>query len=504
VRVFKRGAYVQEQYSESEWEEAKLKNKPPTKIKEVNHESQPAFQSQMEMWLSDWGTPSPAPSQTRPESDDFPTASVKKNLQPSYAPPQANKEIDWKEPKAEPAPPPRSLSQEESKRAIQEAREKRKSNHPTGGSQDPGRKSQPISSSKIMKAKVVERPPIASAAPPPMRGSHGDSIEGYAPTLSRDQIRLSPQTSLSGLSIQPFQLQSHEDTDETRIHDEQIVGEIQNMILQNQNEEKKEGEDEDEQLEEDEIEEEMDAIVKQNFFLYMWTCLEDLFGYEVISWMNDLEGHDDADEQIGHVADDDDADGEEDKAASPPQGEEEDEPQTRQVLNLPSLHRDSSIFNHLNRGINHVEKILQIHSFLLKYYNLIYNNNTRDSLNIYELYLQQKKKLFSLIRVEESFNPSFNQKQWLFLSLLLIDAILSKKIFLSENIPLTMTRPSPNAFSNTETVTTVSVVEIIHNWNNKFNAYAAGILGGGGKDAAEDILNERQIVSLRQFFTIET
>jgi hypothetical protein len=248
----------------------------------------------------------------------------------------------------------------------------------------------------------------------------------------------------------------------------------------------------------------MDSIVKQNFFLYMWTCLEDLFGYEVISWMNDLENQLEEHDADTNEHDDEDADEDKAHAPVPTQDDEDNEnfPQTRQVLNLPSLHHDTSIFHHMTRGINHVEKIMQIHSFLLKYHHLINTNTNKDTTNIYELYLQHKKKLFSLIRIDETFNPSFNQKQWIFLSLLIIDAILCKKIFLSDNIP-TIIVTTPTSAAAAPAPAAVNVTEILQNWNNKFNAYAAGILGGGGR-GADDILNERQIANLRQFFTVET
>ena len=333
---------------------------------------------------------------------------------------------------------------------------------------------------------------IPNLASTQLQNGNETCIEGYSPIISRDQIRISPQTSLSGLAIHPFQLNSEEDNDETRNHDEQILKEIEEFKASRSTPEASLpfvsptilGDDEEAGKEEDE----MDSIVKQNFFLYMWTCLEDLFGYEVISWMNNLEDNTLTPEDDVEVEEDHTEDRDENQTI-------DEEQQTRQILNVSSLHHDTSILKHLNRGINHVEKILQIHSFLLKYH-LTANNSSSSSnetnegggggTNIYNLYLQQKKKLFSFLRLEDNFNPSFNQKQWIFLSLLIIDAILCKKIFIDENFSTSLS---------------IHVNEILQNWNNKFDAYAAGILGGAG--AANEILDERQILNLRQFFTIE-
>jgi hypothetical protein len=543
VRVFRRGSYVKEQYTESEWEEVKLQKSEPPKSEPISNieddsddedypvyfqgpppQPQPTFQSQVQDWLSNWGPSQDPPSHgssqlTEPtvsESQDSLISSIKE-IPPSYSPPEAKKEIEWVEPKKKdtlPTPPIPSLSAEQSKKAIQEARQKRKKG------------AAPVSSSKIMKSKVIERtiPNSASPAPKLQNGkSHDSSIEGYSPVISRDQIRVSPQTSLSGLAIQPFQMKSEEDTDETRYHDEQIMKEIEEYKASRVTvtvtvtpegslpltagvdlgeEDKVEREEE-----EEEQEEEMDSIVKQNFFLYMWTCLEDLFGYEVISWMNDLEDHHTLTPE-DQVEDEEGEDGESHPAAGAggeegEGGDGEDE-QTRQILNVSSLHHDTSILKHLNRGINHVEKILQIHSFLLKYYlNGNGNGNGNNSqqtqphtamsheVNIYHLYLQQKKKLFSFLRLDDSFNPSFNQKQWIFLSLLIIDALLCKKIFLEENL---------SSVGKTSSVFSIPMNEILENWNHKFNAYAAGILGGAG---ANEILDERQILNLRQFFSVD-
>eukprot|EP00604_Paraphysomonas_vestita_P001910 CAMPEP_0174819238 /NCGR_PEP_ID=MMETSP1107-20130205/2351_1 /TAXON_ID=36770 /ORGANISM="Paraphysomonas vestita, Strain GFlagA" /LENGTH=167 /DNA_ID=CAMNT_0016032357 /DNA_START=900 /DNA_END=1400 /DNA_ORIENTATION=+ len=140
-----------------------------------------------------------------------------------------------------------------------------------------------------MKAKVVEKEPTTITLPDSLIiDNEDDSIEGYTSTLTRNDIRVSSQTTLSNLSVNPFMVNPDEYDDEDRKNDESLLQEILKIrptINHNINDYDNR-EDNGDDSEGDENEDGMDSIVKQNFFLYMWTTLEDLFDYNVICWMN--------------------------------------------------------------------------------------------------------------------------------------------------------------------------------------------------------------------------
>jgi hypothetical protein len=103
-------------------------------------------------------------------------------------------------------------------------------------------------------------------------------------------------------------------------------------------------------------------------------------------------------------------------------------------------------------------------------------------------YNESKNLLLKAARVGAA-NPAFNSQQWAFFGLLLIDAVLVKKVFTAD-------------YEGVGTgLNQQQVDEAKSNWNARYEAFAAGILGGA--EAVTAVLTNREFSVLRQFFDVD-
>jgi hypothetical protein len=284
-------------------------------------------------------------------------------------------------------------------------------------------------------------------------------------------VQVAPESIMAGLSFNPFAGAAQGAYGEAeRLEDERILKEIAAEAAR----ERVERGVEEEEDEEEEEGGELDAVTKRNFFGDMWMALEDMFGFEAISWLNGIEregegegdgvegkGGNDSDEDVG-------MDGVEDAV--------DHDGSDRHMLSTHSMNSRQSLMALLARGVKAAEKAVNV--------------STAIACNPAMLgkYNESKNLLLKAARVGAA-NPAFNSQQWAFFGLLLIDAVLVKKVFTAD-------------YEGVGTgLNQQQVDEAKSNWNARYEAFAAGILGGA--EAVTAVLTNREFSVLRQFFDVD-
>jgi hypothetical protein len=213
---------------------------------------------------------------------------------------------------------------------------------------------------------------------------------------------------------------------------------------------------------------EMNSILSQNFFLYMWTTLEDLFGCDVISWMNG--------EPLPHAAVNHAAPLFEDSNYMDPND-------NRRVLSTSTQNVAHSLATLLYRAVQHAERSVDLNS-------LFESEKSTDGSETHLFTSEERReyhaaKQILLGRAEiRRANPAFNSMQWNFLGLLLVDVLLTRKVL------------------NRNGERTHSPDQRMSVWNTHFSRLASFI--AGGQDVLDSVLEPRELDNLRSFFDIDT
>ena len=431
--------------------------------------------------------------------------SVDKSLPKTYSPHPRIEQVGW----TEPAPPPpqdtglsaadsikkvneykrlRTKSQREARAAASAGGSGRGSNDgrspPTGGGKGgAGLRKQPRPPVKQadgtvpLGRKVVERgwPGGEEVRVAPLPAPSTSAIEGYEPKHTASaptsdcpppcppaekeeeeegtvSVRVAAESMLKGLSLHPFGGGSETYGDAERAQDEKILREIAAEAPGNS------GSD-------DEGEEEgFDNVTRQNFFGDMWMALEDMFGFETISWLNGMDAAETPEElQRGGALEEGDDEGMGSENTEGAEGRH------GYLLDAHSLNSHSSMVVHLQRGIAAAERTVNVAGIVACHPALMGKYN------------ECKNRLITSARTQAA-NPPFNTQQWAFFGLLVIDAVLNKRVLV-----------------DAEDEEAARLAK--ESWNSKYEAFAAGLLGGA--EGVRGVLSDREFTILRQFFDVD-
>lgn len=231
------------------------------------------------------------------------------------------------------------------------------------------------------------------------------------------------------------------------------------------------------------IKAEMNSVLAQNFFIFMWTTLEDLFSGDVISWMcgvdiNPMIKEEESSKRFAEFATNDDISG--------TAGD-------RKFLNTNSQSVAHSLAILLERAVQQAEKCVALGSLFtteMKRDNLCPIFSAEDGLK----YHRAKQTLLSSANIRRC-NPHFNSTQWSILGLLLVDALIMKKVFhmtdsLSSHFDTGQRKGSLNDDD-----------ERVNVWNAQFSIAISDLVGG--ETVLDSLLESREIENLRHFFVID-
>jgi hypothetical protein len=302
----------------------------------------------------------------------------------------------------------------------------------------------------------IEKSNVTDVADGKVNTDSNEDDEHYDQLIEDIGIHVSNRTLLSNLSIPNPLMKSTAPTEEDKIIWKELFGEdipeSDLMTVEDGNEEEK-----------------YDAVEAQNFFMMIWSTLEDMFDSDTVSWLNTNDESNLNDGIDGHDAVL--SDEHEDKDIM----HDMENSNVSNMLDANELSSMSGIMLLFRRSLKRTESIINISNIL--------NNNYK----VINKYNSIKNELLIRIHYNKS-NPTFNSSQWCLCSLLLIDAIIKKRII--NNIDT-----SSDVETNSATFLTLD------QWNTTFNVFAAGILGG--VKAASRCLDARELQLLRTFFDIE-
>jgi hypothetical protein len=286
----------------------------------------------------------------------------------------------------------------------------------------------------------------------------------------------------------------------------------------------------------------MNSILSQNYFLYMWTTLEDLFGCEVIAWMNGGElAQPDHQTRFTSLLDNTTT-----AAAAATADNYMDPNEHRQVLSTGSQNVAQSLATLLYRAVQHAERSTDL-GFLFDSAALSAEVATTSATSDHHhhhhvsstgggevsdsppplftsveerrVYHQAKQTLLSRAEIRRA-NPAFNSTQWNFLGLLLVDALVTRKVLLC----LPHTIDDGNGDDNDDIIAGEEVKEVTSKdtsgsplrekahhqqrqhkraeiWNSHFSQAALKVLGG--QAIADSLLEPRELKNLRTFFDVD-
>lgn len=242
---------------------------------------------------------------------------------------------------------------------------------------------------------------------------------------------------------------------------------------------------------------EMNSILSQNYFLYMWTTLEDLFDCEVMSWMNgeDLMPRSEGADSVSVPSN---IDAEENYC---------DPNDHRRVLSTTSQNVAQSLSTLLHRAVQQAEKSVNLLHFFPSS-SLSSPSSSSSSLTLFTAkegreYHQSKHMLLSMAQVRRA-NPAFSSAQWAFLGLLLVDALVVRRVLKltgdfrpcvgewEEASGHSEEREERNGGKNKE--------REVH-WSNAFSLAAQTVLGG--EAARNRLIDSRELTNLRCFFYVD-
>jgi len=451
VHIFKRGAKAAEQYTESEWAAGKgrqsiyskerkgyssesdessigspIKSIGSPNIKDSNkdHETLPTFEEQLNDWMSaGWGpkrsTKKENESQLNEGDDITYVSAINKDLPTDYDPARRVEYLDWSEPTPPCPPKPSAMSAEESARAVQEARKIR-----LKARGDSRRRRAAMES----REKPRPRPPSVVTG----RESDCDSKKTDAETSGQ------PETDLSVSNLGSIQDDQSLAADQRELHSHKLsVDSAENKVVMSTTE-----------TDDIYVPVELDAVKRQNFFMHMWAAMEDIFESDAISWLNEVS-----------------------EVKTSPQGKQDEETMHDGVTeeknscslhSLGSTHREQNTVALLQKGLCVAEKVIDLSAAL----------NCDVAMGCY---LNTKRDLISFVRTGDG-HSHFNTLQWAFMGLIVMDAILRKRVFIDCDVDEALRE----------------------GWQSKFENCAAHICGGAS--VANQLLSDREFRILRQFF----
>jgi hypothetical protein len=245
----------------------------------------------------------------------------------------------------------------------------------------------------------------------------------------------------------------------------------------------------------------MNSILAQNFFLYMWTTLEDLFGCEIISWMNG--------EDMPPV----------DSLSLPPPVDDEssnymDPNEHRQVLSTTTQNVAHSLATLLYRAVQQAEKSVELSQLFQtdraaettsSSSSSFSHSSTLFSSEEGRRYHQAKQTLLARAEIRRA-NPSFNSMQWNFLGLLLVDALVLRKVLCltgdyspvsgDDDCPCPEHTPAAVPHHRRTNEERAGV------WSALFSRSVLAVLGG--KEVRDSVLEPREMQNLRSFFHVDS
>ena len=234
------------------------------------------------------------------------------------------------------------------------------------------------------------------------------------------------------------------------------------------------------------MKDELNSILSQNFFIYLWTTLEDMFGDDVTSWMNS--------ESLswkGNVLT-------KDVPVNTSCGDNSFPDANRPMLSAATQNVAHSIATLLFRAVHQAEKTTGIASLFAS--DSSKNNTIRPIFSSVEFqqYHEAKQALLSRANIRRV-NPAFNSMQWNVLGLILVDALLMRKVLgLRGDYSPSFVHEVPQQSG----VDHHSSIEIRSEmWNLYFCNSMQEVVGG--KDVLDGLLEPRELQNLRCFFNLE-
>ena len=276
------------------------------------------------------------------------------------------------------------------------------------------------------------------------------------------------------------------------------------------------------------IKAEMNSILSQNYFLYMWTTLEDLFGCEVISWMNGEELLQAESQGPGGSGGDGDGDGDGDGGEG--RSNYMDPNDSRQVLSTTTQNVAHSLATLLYRAVQQAEKSVDLsHLFATEHPHTSSSSSSSSptSSALFSAaegrhYHQAKQTLLARAEIRRA-NPAFSSSQWHFLGLLLVDALVLRKVLgltgectgstdYDQEKDASMSTSNMGGHVSTggseggtaastdksEDYTDESRADVWH-----FHFSRAVLAVGGGKEMLDSLLEPRELQNLRSFFYVD-
>jgi len=385
-----------------------------------------------------------------------------------------------------------------------------------GDRRNPVEKKRTVANESIMKMEIIEK--SVSDEPEPLvrddsagvRHSAVGDIEGYRPLYgtNNNTNTLHSNELQEGKSEEKGQdmsyVLSNEDVDENNImvvspeedvqtsghdltEDEKIWKEIFGADA------KIPGSDDEDEDAVIDVKAEMTSILSQNFFLYMWTTLEDLFGCDIISWMNGEELPAVKSAHTPYIAD---------KSSN-----YNDPNDNRQVLSTSSQNIAHSLATLLHRAVQHAERSVDLNQLFERDLDHAGGTSQRALFSAKEgrEYHHAKQTLLGRAEIRRA-NPAFNSMQWNFLGLLLVDALLMRKVLCLIDDDTKTPREivtEPISIEEEQMVGAVakSKEERANIWNTYF--YRSTLAVAGGKEMLDSFLEPRELQNLRCFFNVD-
>lgn len=181
--------------------------------------------------------------------------------------------------------------------------------------------------------------------------------------------------------------------------------------------------------------------------------------------------------------------------------------ESRQVLSTSTQNVAHSLATLLYRAVQQAEKSTDLTSLFASEHTPAHppsSSSVLFSAAEGRQYHQAKQTLLARAEIRRA-NPAFNATQWHFLGLLLVDALVLRKVLNltgeREYTP-SIDPSSTNADANKDAITVANTnVARANIWSTHFSR--AVLVASGGKEMLDSLLEPRELQNLRSFFYVD-